>query len=218
MHFLLRMSLAKKVQCRLRRLMLREKRVPCRMWMTTLLIRKRKMLAQQQTIMSFLEPFHKNLDSLLPLSWWRVHCKMRMMIEKQLKTGRETERFHKNLRLQRTRKRWRLRKIQTRRRRKKETRIQTRKKTGDRYILTLLKGSGSRQVCLKTRRTVGRQCRWMRLIVESQKKLLENWRKMRWSRMKMKIHQRRNLRERRMKERPGLEKWKRYSELHYMMV
>ena len=32
--------------------------------------------------------------------------------------------------------------------------------------------------------------------------------------MKRKIHQRRNLRERR----PGLEKWKMYSDLHYMMV
>ena len=32
--------------------------------------------------------------------------------------------------------------------------------------------------------------------------------------MKRKIHQRRNLRERR----PGLEKWKRYSGFHYMMV
>ena len=32
--------------------------------------------------------------------------------------------------------------------------------------------------------------------------------------MKRRIHQRRNLRERR----PGLEKWKMYSDLHYMMV
>ena len=34
--------------------------------------------------------------------------------------------------------------------------------------------------------------------------------------MKRKIHQRRNLRER--KKRPGLENWKRCSELHYMMA
>jgi len=47
--------------------------------------------------------------------------------------------------------------------------------------------------------------------VESQKKLLENWRKMKRSQMKRKIHQRRM-------KRSGLGKWKRYSELHYMKV
>jgi len=102
-------------------------------------------------------------------------------------------------------------KIQMTRRRRK---IQKRRKTGDQCILSLQEGLRSCQVCLKTRRTVGHQCRWMRLLGESQKKLLENWRKMRRSRMKRKTHQRRNLKERR----PGLEKWKRYSDLHYMMV
>ena len=82
----------------------------------------------------------------------------------------------------------------------------------------MLKGSGSRQVCLKTRRTVERHCRWTRLTGESQKKLLENWKKMRRFQMKRRIHQRWNLRERRMEERPGLQKWKTYSDLHYMMV
>ena len=55
-----------------------------------------------------------------------------------------------------------------------------------------------------------------RLIVESQKNLLANWRKTKRSQMKRKIHQRRNLRKR--KKRPGLENWKRCSELHYMMA
>ena len=55
-----------------------------------------------------------------------------------------------------------------------------------------------------------------RLIVESQKNLLANWRKTKRSQMKRKIHHRRNLRER--KKRPGLENWKRCSELHYMMA
>ena len=85
----------------------RERRVPCRLWMTTLLIRKRMKLAQQQTILPFLVPSRKNLDSLLLLSWRKVHCTTRMMIEKQVRIGRETERFHKNLRLQRTWERWR---------------------------------------------------------------------------------------------------------------
>ena len=78
-------------------------RVPCR------LFQKRKKLGQQM-ILLFLAPSHMNLDldSLLLLSWRKVRCKTRvMMIEKQVRIGRETERFHKNLRLQRTRTRWR---------------------------------------------------------------------------------------------------------------
>ena len=102
MHFLQEMLLlAKKVQCRLRKPMLRILRESClrRMWT---LILKRKKLGSQQTILLLLAPSHKNLDQLIPLSWKKVHCKTRTMIEKQLKIGRETERFHKNLRLQRT--------------------------------------------------------------------------------------------------------------------
>ena len=45
--------------------------------------------------------------------------------------------------------------------------------------------------------------------------MLANWRKTKRSQMKRKIHHRRNLRER--KKRPGLENWKRCSDLHYMI-
>ena len=171
--------------------------------MRTLLLQERKTSAQMR--LPSLAPSRKNLGPNLLLSW-----RSRMMTGKRPKIGRETERFHRNLRLQEMR----MRKIQ--RRRRKKTLIQRRRKIEDRCIPRLQKGLRSRQVCSKT--VVGRHCRLTRLIVESQKKLLANWRKMRSSQMKRRIHQRRNLRERRMEEKPGLEKWKRYSDLHYMMV
>ena len=152
--------------------------------MRTLLLQERKTPAQMR--LPSLAPSRKNLGPNLPLSW-----RSRMMIGKRPKIGRETERFHKNLRLQKMR----MRQIQRRRRKKL---IQRRRKIEDRCIPRLQKGLRSRQVCSKT--VVGRHCRLTRLIVESQKKLLANWTKMRRFRRMRTIHQRRNLREMRMKE------------------
>ena len=55
-------------------------------------------------ILSFLEPSRKNLDQPLLKSLRKVRCKMKMMIEEQMKIEQETEILHKNLRPQRTRK------------------------------------------------------------------------------------------------------------------
>jgi len=121
------MLLATKFQCRWRKLTSRKlrERVQCRMWMRTLLLQKRKTPGQKIRL-----PSRKNLDPLLPLGWGKVRCRTKMVIGKQLKIGQDwTERFHKNLRLQKMR----TRKIQTTKRRKKML-IQTRRKTGVRCI------------------------------------------------------------------------------------
>ena len=100
-------------------------RVQCRMWMRTLLLQKRKTPRQKIRL-----PSRKNPGPLLPLGWGKVRCRTKMVIGKQLKIGQDwTERFHKNLRLQKMR----TGKIQTTRRRKKML-IQTRRKTGVRCI------------------------------------------------------------------------------------
>ena len=124
------MLLATKVQCRWRKLTSRKlrERVQCWMWMKTLLLQKRKTPGQKIRLL-FLGSSRKNLGPLLPLSWRKVRCRTRMVIGKRLKIGQETERFHKNIRVQKMR----TRKIQTTRRRKKML-IQTRRKTGVRCI------------------------------------------------------------------------------------
>ena len=137
-------------------------------------------------ILSFLEPSRRNLDQPLLKSLRKVRCKMRMMIEEQM-IERETEILHKNLRPQRTRKEDQLT--------RKEMRIQTTtRKTEHRCIRKMLDCSEN-PVCSRMRRTVGGRCTLMKLIVESQRRLVENW----------KIHQ--SL---------GLEEKKNYFELHCM--
>ena len=131
-------------------------------------------------ILSFLEPSRKNLGQPLLKSLRKVRCKMRMMIEEEM-IERETEILHKNLRPQRTRKEDQL------------TRIQTRKT--EHRCIRKMPDCSENPVCSRKRRTVGGRCTLMKLIVESQRRLVENW----------KIHQT-----------LGLEEKKNYFELHCM--
>ena len=154
-------------------------------------------------ISSFLEPSRKNLDQPLLKSLRKVRCKMKMMIEEQMKIERETEILHKNLRPQRTRKEDQLTRketgIQTKRREMRiqttmrKMRIQTRKT--EHRCIRKMPDCSENPVCSRMRRTVGGRCTLMKLIVESQRRLVENW----------KIHQ--SL---------GLEEKKNYFELHCM--
>ena len=145
-------------------------------------------------ILSFLEPSRKNLDQPLLKSLRKVRCKMRMMIEEEMKIERETEILHKNLRPQRTRKEDQLTRketgIQTKRR---KMRIQTRKT--EHRCIRKMPDCSENPVCSRMRRTVGGRCTLMKLIVESQRRLVENW----------KIHQT-----------LGLEEKKNYFQLHCM--
>ena len=154
-------------------------------------------------ISSFLEPSRKNLDQPLLKSLRKVRCKMKMMIEEQMKIEQETEILHKNLRPQRTRKEDQLTRketgIQTKRRKMRiqttmrKMRIQTRKT--EHRCIRKMPDCSENPVCSMKRRTVGGRCTLMKLIVESQRRLVENW----------KIHQ--SL---------GLEEKKNYFELHCM--